>query len=341
MFDYSYILKQLMAGRNLSESDMTDAFDCIMEGKLSPAQIAAFLVALRLKSETPQEIATAALSMRRHSIKIDVAAAPVIDTCGTGGDGLGTFNISTTAAFIAVGAGIKVAKHGNKAVSSGCGSADVLAELGVNINIEPEKVEDCIREVGIGFLFAPKLHPAMKHAAPVRRELGVRTIFNMLGPLTNPAGARAQLLGVFAPELTEAFAYVLQQLGSRRALIVHGNDGMDEITITTTTRITELTENGEIKTYDFNPLPYIESFYTLADIKGGDAKTNAKILKSILDGTNKGPQQKIALINAAAAIIVGGKAKTFESAYNVALNAIESGSALMALNKLIEISNEI
>jgi anthranilate phosphoribosyltransferase len=341
MFDYTYILKQVMEGRNLLESDMSDAFDNIMEGKFTPAQIAAFLVALRYKGETPQEIAAAALSMRRHSIKIDVAGIPVIDTCGTGGDGLGTFNISTTAAFIAAGAGIKVAKHGNRAVSSRCGSADALTELGVNINIEPEQVEECIREAGIGFLLAPKLHPAMKHAAPVRAELGIRTIFNMLGPLTNPAGTRSQLLGVFAPELTECFAHVLKALGSKRAIIVHGNDGMDEITITTTTRITELTEDEKIKTYDFNPLPYIESFYTLSDIKGGDARTNASILKSILDGTNKGAQLKIALLNAAGAIIAGGRAKDFNSAYRIALSSVESGKALKALNKLIEISNAI
>ena len=220
-------LEAILSGKDLTQSDCAEAFDLIMSGEATPAQIGAFIVALRMKGESVDEVAGGASSMRRHAVFVDCAGLPVVDTCGTGGDSSDTFNVSTTAAFVVAGAGVPVAKHGNRAISSQCGSADVLAELGVNLDVPPEVVEDCVQEAGIGFLFAPRLHPAMKHAMGPRRELGVRTIFNMLGPLTNPAGARSQIIGVFAPELTETFAQVLRLLGSRHAFIVHGHDGMD------------------------------------------------------------------------------------------------------------------
>ena len=228
-------LKKIMDGQNLTQDETASAFDLIMSGEATPAQVGGFLIALRSKGETVDEIAGGASSMRRHAVFIDTGVLPVVDTCGTGGDTCDTFNISTTSAFVVAGAGVPVAKHGNRAITSKCGSADLLAELGVNLEVTPETVEDCIRDAGIGFMFAPKLHPAMKHAMGPRRELGVRTMFNMLGPLTNPAGAKGQIIGVFSPELTEPFANVLGALGSNRAFIVHGQDGMDEITTTTTT----------------------------------------------------------------------------------------------------------
>ncbi len=252
-------LQKIIASENLSQSEMSEAFDLIMSGQVTPAQVGGLLVGLRMKGETVDEIAGGASSMRRHAVFVDCGGLSVVDTCGTGGDGSNTFNISTTAAFVVAGAGIPVAKHGNRAITSKCGSADLLAELGVNIDVLPETVENCVREAGIGFLFAPKLHPAMKHAMGPRKELGVRTIFNMLGPLTNPAGAKGQIIGVFSSELTETFANVLKILGSRRAFIVRGHDGLDEITTTTMTRISELSE-GRVRTYDFDPIQYIGEY---------------------------------------------------------------------------------
>ena len=293
-------LQKVIDRQDLTKEETVAAFDEIMAGALTPVQIAAFLVALRMKGETVAEIAGAACSMRRHAVFVDTGGSPVVDTCGTGGDAIGTFNISTTAAFIAAGAGARVAKHGNRAMSSKCGSADVLAELGVNIEVGPEIVEECIRDVGIGFLYAPKFHPAMKYAGPVRKEMGVRTIFNMLGPLTNPAGATGQILGVFSADLTEPFANVLKDLGSKRALIVYGKDGMDEITTTTTTRISEL-RDGRVRTYEFNPLQYIGGFADPTPLTGGNPAVNAIILRRVLSG-EKGPCRDIACLNAAGAI---------------------------------------
>ncbi|MFN2352214.1 MAG: anthranilate phosphoribosyltransferase, partial [Kiritimatiellia bacterium] len=253
---------------------------------------------------------------------------------GTGGDGLGTFNVSTAAALVTAAAGVPVAKHGNRAVTSKCGSADVLMALGVNIEAEPEVVEECLREAGIGFLFAPRLHPAMKNVVSVRRELGVRTIFNMLGPLTNPAGARAQLLGVFAPELTEPLARVLRDLGSRRALVVHGNDGMDEITVTDTTRISEL-RDGRIRTYDFDPLPFIGEYYNLEELRGGAPENNARLIENILTGA-PGAARAIVTLNAAAGILVGGDDDDWHAAWSRAEAALDSGRARETLRKLVE-----
>lgn len=333
-FDIRKYLQRISERQNLSAGETASLFDLLMDGKLTNAQIAALIALLRMKGETVAEITGAASAMRRHAVKIDAGGLNVVDTCGTGGDGGNTFNISTTAAFVVAGAGVPVAKHGNRAVSSKCGSADVLAELGVNIEAPPEAVEECIRSAGIGFLFAPKMHPAMKYAAPVRRELGIRTIFNMLGPLTNPAGARGQILGVFAAELTEPFARVLSELGSRRAFVVHGNDGLDEITVTTTTRITELNA-GKISTYEFAPLPYLGEYHSLAAIAGGDPSLNAGILRRVLGG-EKGPARDIVLLNAAAGIAAGGKAATFKEGFQLARQSIDSGNALKALNGLRE-----
>lgn len=329
-------LEQILSGHDLTQGEMSEAFDLIMAGKATPAQIGAFIIALRMKGEVVDEIAGGASSMRQHAIFIDTGGLPVVDTCGTGGDGSNTFNISTTAAFVTAGAGVPVAKHGNRAISSRCGSADVLTALGVNIEVPPDVVEECVREAGIGFLYAPKLHPAMKHAMGPRRELGVRTIFNMLGPLTNPAGAKGQIVGVFSPELTEPFAEVLRLLGCKRAFIVHGEDGMDEITVTTTTRISELLD-GRIRTYSFDPLGLIEHYAAPEELAGGDPETNARITREVLNG-KKGAARDIVCLNAAAAIAAGGKADNIQDGWQLAQQSIESGRALAALNKLVELT---
>lgn len=330
--DIRKYLQRIIARQSLAADEISGLFDLVMEGQLTHAQIAALIALLRMKGESVQEITGAAEAMRRHALRIDTGGLQVVDTCGTGGDGINTFNISTAAAFVVAGAGVPVAKHGNRAVSSQCGSADVLAELGVNLDAPVETVEECLRCAGIGFLFAPKMHPAMKHAAPVRRELGIRTIFNMLGPLTNPAGARGQLLGVFAAELTEPFALVLNSLGARRAFVVHGNDGLDEITITTTTRITELNE-GRIATREFDPMPFIGDYAPIGVLAGGDAQKNAAIMRSVLDG-EAGPARDIVLLNAAAGIAAGGKAKDIEEGWRLAANSIDSGNARKALDNM-------
>ncbi len=327
------VLQKLISRQNLSEAEAGEAFDLIMNGEATPAQLGAFLTALRIKGETVEELSGASRSMRRHAVFVDPRGKPVVDTCGTGGDSLGTFNISTTAAFVVAGAGIPVAKHGNRSITSKCGSADLLAELGVNLEAPPDVMEECIHTVGIGFLFAPKLHPAMKHAMGPRKELGFRTIFNLLGPLANPAGARSQVLGVFAPELTEMFAEVLKRLGSRRVFVVHGQDGMDEITVTGTTRISEL-RDGAIRTYNFDPLSVMEDYAPLSSLAGGDAAVNARITRAILEG-EAGPRRDIVCLNAAAGLIAGGKATDFAEGFLLAGQAIDNGKALLALEGLV------
>jgi anthranilate phosphoribosyltransferase len=310
-----------------------------MEGEFTPAQIAAFITALRMKGETPEELSGGASSMRRHATFIDAGARSVIDTCGTGGDGLDTFNVSTTTAFVAAGAGCSVAKHGNRSVSSKCGSADVLELLGVNLGAEPFVMEQCLQENGIGFLFAPQMHPAMKHAIGPRKELGIRTIFNMLGPLTNPAAATGQVLGVFQPELTELFAQTLLQLGTRRAFVVHGSDGMDEITCTGPTRVSEL-RNGEVKTYELSPELFLDDVCDPDELRGGEPQENADILKAILKGEEHGAGRQIVLLNAAAAIVAGEKADTFQDGLKLAAESIDNGAAMEKLETLIRFSNE-
>lgn len=331
------MLQKVLQRQDLTQQEAVSAFDSVMEGEATPCQIAALMIALRMKGEVPSEIAGGAESMRRHAVLIDCAEMSVVDTCGTGGDGLQTFNISTTAALVVAGAGVPVAKHGNRGISSGCGSADVLMALGVNLEIEPHQVEDCIREAGIGFLYAPKLHPAMKHAMGPRRELGVRSIFNMLGPLTNPAGAKGQIIGVYDASLTEPFAEVLRVLGSRRAFVVHGQDGMDEITTTTTTRISEL-HNGHVKTYEFDPLRFIDDYSELADLAGGTPELNAARTKAVLAG-ERGPARDIVCLNAAAAIMASGKFDSWNEGWSAAQASIDSGSAMKALEELITASN--
>ena len=333
-------LEKILAGNDLTAEETGAVLEKIASGKVPPVQIGAFLGALRAKGESETELAGAARMLRRKCRFIDHGAREVIDTCGTGGDrrgGRSTFNISTTCAFVAAGAGIGVAKHGNRSVSSKCGSADVLAELGYNLDADPEVVEDSIMDNGIGFLFAAKLHPVMGTVAPYRRELGVRTIFNMLGPLINPANAGAQLLGVYDAKLTELFARVLRDLKLRRAMVVHGHDGMDEITICAPTRISEL-ENGNISTFDLHPEIYLGRLYSAEEIPGGDAAENARILRSVLSGEDHGAARAITVLNSGAAIMVAGKAEDLREGMRLAEKSIDSGAAMEKLEALIRSS---
>lgn len=323
--------------QDLREAEMMQAMEEIMEGVATPAQIGAFITALRMKGETVEEVTGAARIMRQKATRVNACATTILDTCGTGGDSLNTFNISTTTAFVVASAGIVVAKHGNRAVSSGCGSADVLEALGVNISADQDIVEECVQQIGIGFLFAPKLHGAMKYAIGPRREIGIRTIFNMLGPLTNPAGATAQLLGVYDAKLTEMFADVLKNMGTKRAFVVHGMDGLDEVTLSRETRVTQL-KDGIVKTYNINPVDYFGKTYPLEDIRGGDPQKNAQIIRDVLSGKN-GACRNIVLLNAALAIIAGEKAGDIKEGIKVAADCIDSGAAVKRLQALIEMSN--
>lgn len=322
---------------DLNESEMMDVMSEVMEGGATPAQIAAFITALRMKGETVAEVTGAARIMRQKAVRIDARSSVIVDTCGTGGDGSHTFNISTTAAFVAAAAGLTVAKHGNRAVSSGCGSADVLEALGVNIDAAPEVVEECVQQIGIGFLFAPRLHGAMKYAIGPRREIGIRTIFNMLGPLTNPAGATCQLIGVYDPMLTEMFAAVLKNLGTRRAFVVHGSDGLDEATVTGETRVSEL-RDGLIRTYNINPLDFMDDYDSIEALQGGDASVNARITTDVLTGKD-GACRRIVLLNAALAIMAADKAETLREGIGIAAGAIDGGAAWRKLQALIELTN--
>lgn len=327
-------LALLAERKDLDRGTMAAVMNELMEGEATPAQIGAFLMGLRAKGETVEEITGAAQVMREKAKKVRVPG-PCLDTCGTGGDHSLTFNISTAAALVAAAAGIVVAKHGNRAASSACGSADVLAALGVRIEAEIEVVERCLAEAGIGFLFAPVLHGAMRHAIGPRREMGLRTIFNVLGPLTNPAGASRQLLGVFSPELTEVLARVLLNLGSEAALVVHG-DGLDEITLTGPTLVSELKE-GRVTTYRLNPQEFGFSFCAKTDLLGGPPEENAAILREVLDN-RPGPRRDIVLLNAGAAVYVGGKAANLEEGIKIAAEVLASGEARRRLDKLIALS---
>ena len=322
---------------NLTEDEMVSVMREIMDGEATQAQIASFITALRMKGETVDEITGAARVMREKALKVKTKDPVVVDTCGTGGDESFTFNISTAAAFVAAGAGLTVAKHGNRSVSSKSGSADVLRSLGVNIEAEVERVEECLDSIGIGFLFAPMMHGAMKHAIGPRREIGIRTIFNILGPLTNPAGAQHQVLGVYRSELTEVMAQVLNNLGSTRAFVVSGNDGLDEITLTTDTKVSEL-KDGEIKTYFIKPEDFGMAPCKLFELQGGGPYDNARIIRDILKG-EKGPKRDVVVLNAAAAIAASGKAKDIKEGIPMAEEAIDSGKALEKLERLIEITN--
>jgi anthranilate phosphoribosyltransferase len=324
---------------HLQAEEAEAVMEQIMAGDATEAQIGAYLMALRMKGETTEEITGSARAMRSASSKVPTSTeGDLLDTCGTGGDKSGTFNISTTVAFVAAGAGIPVAKHGNRAASSKCGSADVLGELGVNLDLTPEQVGQCVDEVGIGFLFAVKLHPAMKYAIGPRRQMKIRTIFNILGPLTNPAGAQTQLMGVFAADLTDLLAHVLKALGTKSAMVVNGYGGLDELTVTGPNRVSFLKEDGTVESYELDPAELGFASASINDLKGDDAPTNAKILRGVLSGEIQDAKRDIVLLNAGAAILAFGKVDSIEDGIAMARETIDSGKALAKLDKLIEFS---
>ena len=330
-------ISKIVKGTDLTEAEMVSVMNEVMSGGASPGQIGSFVTALRMKGETVEEITGAAKAMRAKATRIDAPAGDLVDTCGTGGDEAMTFNISTASAFVVAGCAITVAKHGNRSVSSRSGSADVLKALGVNIEAEVSRVEECLKEAGIGFLFAPLLHGAMKYAAPVRREIGIRTIFNVLGPLTNPAGAKRQVIGVYEADLTDILAKVLFNLGSVHAFVVHGEDGLDEITLAAETKVTEL-KDGCVRTYHIRPEDYGFERCAPEDLKGGDPELNAGIILDVLKG-KKGPQRDVVILNSAAAIAASGKSGSLEEGIAMARGSIDSGEALGRLEALKKVSN--
>ncbi len=328
----------LVQGINLSEDEMVECMNEIMEGKATDAQIGAFLTALRIKGETVEEITGAAKVMRAKAARIK-APEGVVDTCGTGGDMAHTFNVSTTTAIVVAAAGVPVAKHGNRSVSSKSGSADVLEALGVKIDLPPEKVEQCLEETGFGFLFAPLFHPAMKYAIGPRREMGIRTIFNILGPITNPAGAKRQILGVFSDRLTEPLAEVLGRLGAEDVMVLHGEDGLDEVTITDGTKVSRL-KDSRVENFYVSPEDFGFKRATLDDISGGTAEENAAITREILKG-QKGPKRDMVLMNAALTLVVAGKTADLKEAAEMARETIDSGDAFRKLEQIIDVTNKI
>ena len=344
-------IEKVVRRLDLSEGEMRSCFDEIMSGKATYAQIGAFVTALRMKGETVDEITGAARAMREKSIHIsagrqavdidrddiNIDRETIVDTCGTGGSGTNTFNISTTVAFVVAGCGLKVAKHGNRSASSACGSADVLEALGVRVDVPPDLVQRCLIEIGIGFLYAPLFHNAMKYAVEPRKEIGIRTIFNILGPLSNPANATSQVLGVYDGRLTEVMARVLKRLGVKRAFVVCGLDTLDEITITGKTRVTEL-KDGRLRTYYVTPEKFELRRARLEEIEGGNAKDNAGIVLSVLKG-ERGPRRDVVLMNTSAALVSGFKAKDLKTGVKMAAESIDSGRALDKLLKLIELTN--
>lgn len=334
--DMKALLAQVAEGKDLTEAQAETAMSLMMSGEATPAQMAAFLMALRIKGETVAEITGCARIMRARAQPVTHRQPLTVDTCGTGGDGANTFNISTTAAFVVAGAGVPVAKHGNRAASSTSGSADVLEALGVELQLTPEQVGRSIDEVGIGFMFAPALHTSMKHVAPVRREIGMRTIFNLLGPLTNPANAQAQVMGVFHPNLTEPLARVLGNLGCRHALVVHGLDGVDEVSISAPTVVSEMAD-GYVQTYRITPEDLGIRRAPREYIRGGTPAENAKITEAILGG-EAGPRRDVVLLNAAAALLAAERVKSLQEGVLLAAVSIDSGAALRTLRRLREYS---
>ena len=334
---YSELLQSIMGGENLSRQQTHWAFGRIMDGRWTEAQVAGLLVAMAAKGETIDEIAGAATAMRERVTRIETGGADVVDTCGTGGTGLSTFNVSTAAALVTAGAGVVVAKHGNRTSTRTSGSADVLAALGVNIEAPADVVGRCLAEAGVCFCFAVKCHPAMKYAAPVRKQLGVRTVFNILGPLTNPAGARRQVMGVFDEALTAKIAGVLGALGAVRAMVVHGEDGLDEISTTCLTKVSEW-RNGKVRSYAIQPEDYRIPRVMLEDLLVDSADQSAAVIREVLGG-RAGPARDITALNAAAALVVAEKADSIEKALPLAQQSIDSGAAAAVLDKLIEISN--
>lgn len=332
-------IDKVIRNQHLTEMEMTEVMELIMEGEATPAQIGGILTALRMKGETVQEITGCARVMRKKALKVDIQDCYAIDTCGTGGDKSNTFNISTAVAFVAAAAGVTVVKHGNRSISSQSGSADVLEALGVNINLNPKEVQQCVQRLNLGFMFAPHFHQAMKHALGPRRELGVRTIFNILGPLTNPANVHGQVLGVFDPDLTEVMAEVLRELGVQRAMVVHGLDGLDEITTTTETKVSELKDNT-VTTYYLSPGRFHFPMANKKDLEGGTPAENAAIIQSIFKGEREA-RRNMVLINAGAAIYIGKQANTLEEGVRKAEEVVDLGLALQKLNQLIKLSREL
>ena len=343
-------LRRLVDRRDLSRIEAAAAMDAIMSGAATNAQIAAFLTALRMKGETVEELIGFAQVMRQKVVRIrtrgdEVAALTgtdremLIDTCGTGGDATGTFNVSTATAFVVAGAGLRVAKHGNRSVSSLCGSADVVEALGINLELPPPRVSRCLDEVGLGFLYAPLLHTAMKHVMPARREMGIRTVFNMLGPLTNPAGANAQIIGVYAAALTEPLARVLAELGTVRAFVVHGADNLDEISNTGESQLSEV-RDGTVRTFTVRPEDFGMPRAAIADLRGGDREQNAQIIRALLEG-EPGPRRDIVLMNAAAALVAGGRARDLKDGVGLAAQSIDSGAARDKLQALVALSQQL
>ena len=336
---FTSIISSLINQQDLSYEDMQSAMNQIMSGEINPIQISGFMVALQIKGPTIDEIAAAAEVMREVSNKVKITSKQnLIDTCGTGGDSLQTFNVSTLAAIVAASAGAVVAKHGGRSVSSKSGSADVLESLGVNVNLNFSQLGNLVDDIGIGFMFAPNYHPAMKHVAPVRKELKIRTIFNLLGPLTNPASAKNQVVGVYGKELTIVFAEVLKKLGSHHVLSVHGDDGMDEISITGETYIAEL-KNGKILEYEFNPQDYGFELGKIEDIEVADIESSKKMMLGVLN-RDKNTARDITVLNAGAALYVSGICQDFESAFEVSAQMIDEGHAIKKLKQLIKKSNE-
>ncbi len=326
------------AGESLSMDDAVTVMREVMEGEVTPAQLGSYLTALSLKGETPEEIAGFATVMREKSLRVSVDGT-AIDTCGTGGDRKGTFNISTAAAFVVAGAGLTVAKHGNRAASGDCGSADVLEALGVRIELPPEAVEHCLREIGIGFMFAPAYHPAMRYAAPVRREIGIRTVFNVLGPMTNPAGVPCQLIGVGYPEVANKMAEALRLFGTHHAIIVHSDDGMDELSLGSDTAGWEVLD-GEIRPYVVRPRDLGLPHATPEDLRGGDPAANAETMRSILSGT-RGPVRDAVVLNSGAALVAGDMADTLSDGIELAAASIADGRAAEKLEAMVALTREL
>jgi anthranilate phosphoribosyltransferase len=332
-------IKKVVSRENLSRDEARQLMAYIMEGQATDAQIAAVLIALRMKGETIDEITGFAETMREKASKVDNRAHALLDTCGTGGAAVKTFNVSTLSAIIASSAGVSVAKHGNRAMSSKCGTADVLEVLGINIALSPEQAEECLQKTGFCFMFAPLYHKAMKYAVGPRKEIGMRTVFNVLGPLTNPAGANLRVLGVFDQNLTEVIALVLHELGTERAMVVAGYDGLDEITINGPTKITEL-KDGKVFTYDLTPEQVGLQSYSLEEVSGGDAEFNAQIIRDVLDG-KKGAARDIVLLNAGASLYIAGKADSIADGVKEAAGLIDAGAAKAKLQQLIEVTGAI
>ena len=334
---FTDLLEKVVRHEDLTAEEAAGAMREVMEGRAAPASLAALLSALVMKGERPSEIVGFARAMRAHAVKLSAPAGDVFDTCGTGGDRSGTFNISSAAAIVVAACGVPVAKHGNRSVSSRCGSADVFEALGVNIAASPSTVERTLRDTGIAFFFAPTFHPSMKHAAQTRRDLGIRTAFNLLGPLTNPAGATRQIVGVPRPELTELLARALLMLGSTRAWVVHGADGIDEISTTGYTKVSEC-RGGAVNTFYVHPADFGLAKSAAAELKGGGAAENAAIVRDVLAGTH-GPRRDVVLLNAGIALFVAGRVDTIRDGIAVAAAAVDSGAARQRLEKMAESSH--